>query len=63
MGSHGTEGVRKGRFIFGLVRRSTTTAIATTRNANSVPMLTISASVASGTKAAEQAHDRRGRRR
>ncbi len=51
IGSHGTDGVRNGRFIFGLVRRSTTTAIATTRKANSVPMLTISASVLSGTNA------------
>ena len=52
IGSSGTEGVRNGRSIFGFVRRSTATAIATTTNAKSVPIETISASVASGTKAA-----------
>src|ERR1700712_6118713 len=50
-GSHGTEGVRNGRFIFGLVRLSTITAMATTKNAKSVPMLTISARASIGTKA------------
>ncbi len=51
-GSRGTEGVRNGRFMRGRVRRSTITAMETTKNANSVPMLTISASASSGTKPA-----------
>src|SRR5689334_14527982 len=51
IGSSGTDGVRKGRFIFGSVRRSTATAIETTTKAKSVPIETISASVLSGTKA------------
>src|SRR6476469_7913586 len=51
IGRTGTEGVLNGRSILGFVRRSTITAMATTTNANRVPMLTISARVASGTKA------------
>ncbi len=52
IGSSGTCGVLKGRSIFGSVRRSTATAIATTTNANSVPMLTISARASIGTNEA-----------
>jgi hypothetical protein len=52
IGSTGECGVRNGRGMSGRVRRSTGTAIDTTRKANSVPMLTISASVLSGTSAA-----------
>ena len=43
-GSHGTPGVLNGRSSSGRVRRSTITPIATTTNANSVPMLTSSPS-------------------
>src|SRR3954447_9926724 len=41
IGSHGTNGTRNARGNSGRVRRRINTLAATTRNANSVPMLTI----------------------
>ena len=49
---YGTPGVRKGRFVLGELRRRWITATHTSRNANSVPMLTISPSSPIGKAAA-----------
>src|SRR6478735_11504695 len=54
-GSTGLSGVRNGRCMSGRLTRTTGTAIETTKNANNVPMLTISARSASGTNAASTA--------
>jgi hypothetical protein len=54
-GTTGTHGVRNARRRSGRVRRSTTTPMDTSTNANRVPMLTMSARVDSGTKAATAA--------
>ena len=51
-GTHGTAGVRNGRFTRGWVRRRWITATHTRRKANSVPMLTISPSSPIGKLAA-----------
>ena len=48
IGITGTNGVRNGRFRSGRVRRRMITPIATSTNANNVPMLTSSANVFSG---------------
>src|SRR4051794_15588180 len=55
MGSTGFSGARNGRRMSGRLVRSTGTAMDTTRNANNMPMLTISARSAGGTKAASTA--------
>ena len=51
----GESGTRNGRFMSGLVRRSTGTATETTMKAKSVPMLTRSARALSGTNPASSA--------
>jgi hypothetical protein len=51
-GSTGEPGIRNGRAISGRVRRSTGTETDTSTNANSVPMLTRSASTVSFTNEA-----------
>ena len=55
IGITGTNGTRNGRSRSGWLRRSTITPIATRMKANSVPMLTSSASVFSGMKKASAA--------
>ena len=52
IGKTGTKGTRKPRFRSGRVRRRMITPMLTSRNANSVPMLTSFTISDSGTKAA-----------
>ena len=52
IGTSGTSGARNGRLAWGFVRRITSTAPHTMTNANSVPMLVISARMLSGTNPA-----------
>ena len=55
IGNSGTNGTRNGRSMSGCVRRRMITPMFTSRNANSVPMLTSLTISLSGTRAARTA--------
>src|SRR6266849_9111907 len=58
IGTKGTNGARKGRFVLGFVLRMTITAPQTITKANRVPMLVISARMLSGMNPAIDATNR-----